>query len=236
MVVDLVAELARETESMLREAGGEAMCVVGDVADSSTLLRAVDLAVGSFGRLDVVHGNTGVGIDKLAVELTVEEWRRVIEVNLTSAFVLGRLALEVMQRQGDGGSIVFTSSAHAVATTGRATAYAASKAGLLGLTRGLAIEGAPYRVRVNALLPGAIDTAMIADYLAASRDPAAERRSFERQQPLDRLGDPEEVAMAVLFVTLNPFVTGAAIPIDGGLLAKLATGIVYDHGTDGADA
>ena len=134
-------------------------------------------------------------------------------------------------RAARSGAIVFTSSPHALASTPATSAYAATKAGILGLTRALAVEGGAYGVRVNAVLPGAVDTPMVQDFIAAQADPAGMVRRLETQHPLGRLCRPEEVAAAVQFLVSDAasFITGVALPVDGGLLAAMATDVRYDE-------
>ena len=134
-------------------------------------------------------------------------------------------------RSAGSGAIVFTSSPHALVTTPASSPYAATKAGILGLTRALAIEGAAHGVRVNTVLPGAVDTPMVQDFIAAQADPAWMLQRLESQHPLGRLCRPEEVAAAVLFLVSDAasFITGVALPVDGGLLASMATTVRYDE-------
>lgn len=211
------------------ELGDSAHAVSGDAADPAVVDGALAEAAERFGPIDYAHANAGIGVDKRAVDLTLDEWRRVIDLNLTGAFVLARGALRAFERSGRPGAVVFTSSPHAVVTARATAAYASSKAALLGLTRTLALEGAPTGTRVNAVLPGPTATRMVEDFVAASDDPEAVRASFARTSPLGRLARPEEIAQAVLFLLSEAasYVTGAALPVDGGLLAAMATPVEY---------
>jgi NAD(P)-dependent dehydrogenase (short-subunit alcohol dehydrogenase family) len=132
--------------------------------------------------------------------------------------------------RGTGGAIVLTSSPHGVATAPACAPYAATKAALLGLTRALALDGAPHGVRVNAVIPGAIDTPMVRTFVDAQPDPEQALQAFARIHPLGRIGQPEDVAAAVLFLVSDAasFVTGTSLAVDGGLLATLAGGVQYD--------
>lgn len=207
----------------------DARYVHADAADGDALADAVALAIAEWGRLDIAHANAGIGASARAVDLEPSEWRRVLEVNLTGAFLLAREALRPMRAQRSG-AILVTSSPHALATNAATAPYAASKAGLLGLVRSLAVEAAEFRVRVNAVIPGVIETPMVTSFIEASDDPEQQRRQFAAMSPFDRLGQPEEVAEAVLFLCSDAasFVTGSALTVDGGLLATLPGGVRYD--------
>ncbi|MFL5953323.1 MAG: SDR family NAD(P)-dependent oxidoreductase [Gaiellaceae bacterium] len=226
VLVDLDEELVK---SAAAELGVAAIAIAADASDPDAIDGAIDEAAARFGRLDLVHANAGIGVDKRTVDLSLEEWTRVLSVNLTGPFLLARAALRVFERDGRSGSIVFTSSPHALATTQATAAYASSKAALLGLTRTLALEAAAHGTRVNAVLPGPTETRMVEDFVAASPDPAAARARFARTAPLGRIASPGEIAAAVLFLLSDAasFVTGASLAVDGGLLAAMATPVEY---------
>jgi 3-oxoacyl-[acyl-carrier protein] reductase len=217
-------------ERMAAEHGGAAVALVADAGNPATAEDAVEQARSRFGRLDFVHANAGIGVDKRAVDLTAAEWQRVLDVNLTGPFLLARAALREFERRNHAGSIVFTSSTHAAVTSPATAAYASSKAALLGLTRTLALEGASTGIRVNAVLPGATATAMVENFIVASANPDAVREQFARTSPLGRLAEPREIAAAVVFLLSDDasFVTGTSLAVDGGLLASMATAVAYD--------
>jgi NAD(P)-dependent dehydrogenase (short-subunit alcohol dehydrogenase family) len=187
-----------------------------------------------WGRLDIALANAGIGVTRRVAQLPLAEWQRVIDVNLTGSFLVARAALRVMEPRGSG-SVLLTSSPHAFATSAVACAYAASKAGILGLVRALAVEAAPFGIRVNALVPGATDTPMVRDYAAAASDPEAAIAAFASIHAMKRLTRPEEVAAAAVFLASDEasFTTGTAIHIDGGLLAQLPGGIEYREESPG---
>lgn len=192
----------------------------GDVTDEDAVRSVVAEATKEHGRLDVMHANAGVEWMKNIADTTRDEWARVIDVNLTGVYLATRYALIEMVSQRRG-AIVITSSPHAFNTVPDAGAYAASKGGTLALMRALALEGAPHGVRVNALVPGAIDTPMLRREAAAAPDPERQLERFGSIHPLNRLGTADEVAAAALFLASDAasFVTGAALSVDGGLLA-----------------
>ena len=196
-----------------------------DVTDEAAVGGAVEEAVAAYGRLDVMHANAAVEWTKTIVDTTLEEWNRIIAVNLTGVYLCCRHALARMVEQRRG-SLLLTASPHGLVTVPDAGAYAASKGGVLALNRALALEGAPHNVRSNALLPGAIDTPMLRREAEMAADPEEQARRFGRMHPIARLGRAEEVAEAALFLASDSasFITGTALAVEGGLLAVIPSG------------
>lgn len=179
--------------------------------------------------LDAVVNNASIQVNKPMLEISVEEWDLVMASNLRSAFLGVKLAYPLLKARG-GGAIVNTSSVHAVATSVNITAYAASKGGLLALTRAMAIEFAPDNIRANAVLPGAVDTPMLRDGLGRGHlggTSITERLdNLARKTVNGRIGTPEEIAHAIYFLadgTQSSFMTGQALVVDGGATARLST-------------
>lgn len=179
--------------------------------------------------LDAVVNNASIQVNKPMLEISVEEWDLVMASNLRSAFLSVKLAYPLLKARG-GGAIVITSSVHAVATSVNITAYAASKGGLLALTRAMAIEFAGDNIRANAVLPGAVDTPMLRDGLGRGHLGGAsitERLdNLARKTVNGRIGTPEEIAHAIYFLadgTQSSFMTGQALVVDGGATARLST-------------
>ncbi len=179
--------------------------------------------------LDAVVNNASIQVNKPMLEISVEEWDLVMASNLRSAFLGVKLAYPLLKARG-GGAIVNTSSVHAVATSVNITAYAASKGGLLALTRAMAIEFAPDNIRANAVLPGAVDTPMLRDGLGRGHLGGAtitERLdNLARKTVIGRIGTPAEIAHAIYFLadgTQSSFMTGQALVVDGGATARLST-------------
>jgi len=225
VVVDVNRAAGEQTVASIQDAGGSARFEEVDVADEGALRTAMESVIQELGRLGVVHANAGIELAKKITDTTRSEWDRVIGVNLTGVYLTCRYALLHMIAQGSG-AIVITASPHGLVTVPDAGAYAASKGGVLALTRALALEAAPHAVRVNALLPGAIDTPMLRREAESASDPQQQLKRWETIHPLNRLGRPEEVAEAALFLASDAasFITGAALAVDGGLLAVQSSG------------
>lgn len=179
--------------------------------------------------LDAVVNNAAVQIAKPLLDTTAEEWDLVMVSNLRSVFLGAKLAHPLLKAKG-GGAIVNVSSVHAVATSANISAYATSKGGLLALTRAMAIEFAPDEIRVNAILPGAVDTPMLRAGL--SRGLSGDGTVYERLENLarktvnGRVGQPEEIARSIYFLadhTQSSFMTGQALIVDGGATCRLST-------------
>lgn len=205
---DLVAQISK--------IGGQAIAVVGDVRDEATAKRAVDTAVDRFGGLDIGFNNAGtLGETGPTTEVSISGWRDAIDINLTGAFLGVKYQIPAMLQRG-AGSVIFTSTfvGHSVGLPG-AAAYAASKAGLIGLTQVLAAEFGPRAIRVNAILPGGTDTPM-ARRINATPEAWA---GVENLHALKRAAKPEELAKSVLYLASDAasFTTGSAFLVDGGV-------------------
>jgi NAD(P)-dependent dehydrogenase (short-subunit alcohol dehydrogenase family) len=202
----------------IEAAGGRAAVVVGDVKDETLAESLVDAAVTRFGGLDIAFNNAGLtGEVGPVAHLTLQAWHDALETNLTGAFLGAKYQAPAMIERG-GGSIIFTSTfvGYTVGMPGSA-AYAASKAGLIGLTQALAVELGAKNVRVNAIVPGGTDTP--ANVANAPGAPPEVLTFMEGLHALKRMAKPEEIARSVLYLASNDssFVTGAALLVDGGL-------------------
>ena len=219
----LVAVAARNKEKSssatreLRALGTEAIALDVDVADEASVSAMVGETVTRWGRLDILVNNAGINIRKPADELSLDEWRKVLDTNLTSAFLCARAAYPEMKRAG-GGKIVNVGSILSIFGASFAPVYGASKGGVVQLTKSLAVAWAKDNVQVNAVLPGWIDTDLTK---RARKDvPGLEERVLART-PAGRWGSIDDLAGIAVFLasTASDFLTGAAIPLDGGYSA-----------------
>lgn len=192
-------------------AGNDACAEVGDVTSDEDVARAVGAAVERFGRLDVVVNCAGITADGVLWKQTDEQWRRVLDVNLTGSFRIVRAAVPALRRAG-GGSIVLVSSINALRGKFGQANYAASKAGVIGLAKTAAQEAGAFGIRVNVVAPGYVQTPMTAGLDEKFKEEA------RAASVLGRLGEPDDVAGAILFLAsdLSRYVTGTVLRVDGG--------------------
>ncbi len=224
-VVDIKAEAAEETAALVRAAGAGAVVVATDLTDSSAIADMIDSSVAFAGGLDSIFNNAGV-IDSMFVEQagldTLDEgtWDLVMAVNLKAVFLTTKLAAAHLRASDRGPSIVNSASVAGVHGTVSALAYGASKAGVIQLTKSSAVALGPA-IRVNAYLPGSIDTPMAQGHLVSGVDRAQTERRMTGTQVIPRFGHADEVAQVACFLASDAasFVTGGIYPVDGGTLA-----------------
>lgn len=221
VIADVDEERGKETQGLIGEAEGEALFVRTDVSRGEDVEAAVDAAVESFGRLDVLHNNAGIALGASVVETSEELWHRVLEVNLGGVYRGCRYAIPHMIR-GGGGSIVNSGSVQGLRGFAGWAAYAATKGGIAALTRQVALEYAGQGIRVNCVAPGTILTPLNEKVFAEAEDPEALKEKWNRMHPVGRFGQPEEVAEAVLFLAsdASSFITGQTLVVDGGITIK----------------
>jgi NAD(P)-dependent dehydrogenase (short-subunit alcohol dehydrogenase family) len=215
-VADIDFGAAQATAAKIAENGGSALALRADVRSAGEVERMVRDAVTALGGLDILVNNAGVGTDGDVVQLPEEEWRRVLDVNLTGVFLCCKYAIPHMKR-GGGGSIVNIASIAARVGGSVSCVYPASKAGVVALSRNTALKFAVAGIRVNCVCPGHVDTALT----YTLKDPRV-RKALIGSYPMGRLGTAEEIAAAVLFLASDEssFVTGSELVVDGGYTAQ----------------
>jgi NAD(P)-dependent dehydrogenase (short-subunit alcohol dehydrogenase family) len=201
-------------------AGGQAMAVVCDGTRRAAVEKALAAADARFGKINVVVNNAGAVVVADAGHTSDEDWGRLIATNLTGTFLVSRAALPVLRRSG-GGSIVNIGSILGVVARKDRAAYCASKGGVTLLTKAMALDHAHENIRVNCICPTIVETELGLESIAATPDPAAERRKRALEIPMGRMGRPEDVAHLAVYLASeeSSWVTGAALPLDGGLTA-----------------
>jgi NAD(P)-dependent dehydrogenase (short-subunit alcohol dehydrogenase family) len=216
--------LSSVVERVTRD-GGRAVAVACDVSEEDQVESLVRRAVAELGGLHVYVNNAALGIYTEVTKTAVEQFDRCLAVNLRGVFLGIKHAALAMQESGQGGSIINIASVHSVQNVGGTAPYAASKGGVAALTRTAAIDLAPAGIRVNAICPGWVDTPLIRGIFESDADPAAARQAVERRQLLGRLGRPEEIGRAAVFLAGDDssYVTGSLLFVDSGMTAQLET-------------
>jgi 3-oxoacyl-[acyl-carrier protein] reductase len=213
VISDVMAELAESVAESFRQKGYEAIAVAGDVANASDVEKLVTETLNRFQTLDIAVNNAGITKDGLLVRMSESDWDRVLDVNLKGAFLVTQAAAKAMMKQRAGRIINISSVVGRMGNAGQAN-YAASKAGLIGLTKSAAKELAGRGITVNAVAPGYIETEM------TEKLPQTAKDAFLANIPLKRAGTPEDIARTVAFLASEEasYITGQIIGVDGGLL------------------
>ncbi|MCM3567322.1 SDR family NAD(P)-dependent oxidoreductase [Neobacillus mesonae] len=212
VLVDLNEEKGKAFEAELKTLNAEALFIKADITSEEQVQHVFSQAVSTFGHVDVVFNNAGIGVTKATEEITFAEWRKTVGVDLDGVFLVAHSALKQFLKNG-GGVLVNTASMYGwVGAPGNA-AYNAAKGGVINLTRSLGLEYADRNIRVNALCPGFIDTPII---------PEEVKKDLGAITPMKRLGKAEEMAKAVLFMACDDssFMTGNTLTVDGGFTAQ----------------
>ena len=218
VLVDLAEEPLTKLAAELEAASTVVLDIAGDISDAKVCKSIVERTTANFGRLDIVFNNAGIVLGGSLVDCTEDEWQQTMDINLKSMFLLCKSSIPIMQRQGSG-SIINMSSVAGPAGVNNRGAYSVSKAGVIGLTKSLAIDFVTDGIRVNCICPGTVDTPSLRQRIASSSNPEETRRSFIARQPMGRLGRPEEIAALALFLASDDskYMTGQALFMDGGM-------------------
>lgn len=218
-VIDRNGDKGEAVVAAIVAEGGKARAFAVDVTDEDAMSAAFDSLAAEFGGIDVLVNNAGMAIRSPALEMPVEDWNKVVAVNMTATFVAARLAARRMKASGTGGAIVNTASI--MGLSGGLypnAAYQSTKGGVVNMTRALALEWAPLNIRVNAVAPTFVRTGFIQPIL----DDPERMATIAAATPLGRIAEPEEVADAILFLAspAAAMITGTILPVDGGFLAR----------------
>ncbi|WP_085990846.1 SDR family NAD(P)-dependent oxidoreductase [Oceanobacillus senegalensis] len=212
VLVDMNEEKGTAFEAELTSQGIEALFVKADVTSEEEVKTIFEKTLSTFGRVDILFNNAGIGAVKPTEELTYQEWRKTVEVDLDGVFLVAQAAIKEFLKAGRG-VIVNTASMYGWVGSPGSAAYNAAKAGVINLTRSLGLEYAERQIRVNAVCPGFIETPILGE---------TDRQFLTNATPMKRLGKPEEIAKAVLFMASDDssFMTGNSIVVDGGYTAQ----------------
>lgn len=220
--VDVLEEAGRATAREVAAEGGAMRFVRGDVSDESDVRAVVDGVLAEHGRIDVMVNNAAVQKEARLVDVAVDDFHRVVNVNLLGCLLFCRAVLPSMVERRSG-VIVNMSSLNALVADPLLPVYGATKAGIIALTQNVAITYGPDGIRANAICPGDVDTELNQEFFRAHPDPEAFRRRVEREYPLRRIASPDEIARVALFLASDDasFISGSQVVVDGALMARI---------------
>lgn len=220
-VADMRGDAAEETVLQLSQAGGDAVAFQADVTSSADVQTMIASALDRFTHIDILCNNAGIGSTQTVVDTPEDVWEMVFAVNVRGIFLCCKYTLPHMIEAG-GGVIVNTASAAGLVGLKNRAAYCASKGAVISLTRAMAVDHVAQKIRCNCICPGTVDSPWVGRLLEAAPDPVAERAALVARQPMGRLGTPQEVARAAVYLASDDadFVTGSSLVIDGGLTAQ----------------
>lgn len=221
VIVDIDENLAEKTATEIRQQGGEAVVYPTNISDEVAVQKMIAEVVNHSQHLDILVNNAGTYFQGDVLNTPLEIWNKVMAVNLTGAFLCTKYAAEAMAKIGAGVVINVASEAGLVGIKGQVV-YNVSKGGMIALTRSCAVDLAGVGIRVNCVCPGTTDTPLVHAAVHRSPDPLAARRALEQVRPLNRLGTPEEIASAILYLASQEagYATGAILSVDGGYTAQ----------------
>jgi len=218
-IADIDLEKGNKTVDMVKDVGGDAVAVKTDVSDAGSVENMVKEVVKAYGKIDILVNSAAVFVEATVLNTSVEDWDRIMAINLRGIFLCCKYVIPEMQKAGKG-SIVNIGSEAGITVFKNQTAYDASKGGVVNMTRCLALDFAGDNIRANCVCPGTTETPMVKQAISIAPDPKEARRSFSAR-PLLRLGRPEEIAAGILYMASDesPYATGAILAIDGGKTA-----------------
>ena len=221
LAADVNGAAAEETAARVAAEGGTCESMAVDVTQPEQVRSMIDRANEVYGRIDILCNNAGIGSTTDVIDCEPDDWDRVMTVNVKSVYLGCKYAIPRMIEQG-GGVIVNTASVAGMVGIVKRASYSASKGAVIALTRQVAIDFVEQGIRVNCLCPGTVDSPWVGRLLGQAEDPAAARQALVARQPMGRLGTPEEVAAAALYLASDDaaFITGTGLVIDGGMTAR----------------
>ncbi len=223
VVLDVDAK-GKEVVGDIQKKGGTAIFSRTDISRNGAVRQAVDKINQQLGGVDVLINNAATVREGNVLDVTVDEWNQVLNINLTGAYLCSKYCVPYMESRG-GGAIVNVASVQGLATEQDNAAYSASKGGLIALTKSMALDLAPQNIKVNCVCPGAIETEKVKQALSESSEPNIVRQEWSDLHALRRMGTPQEVANVIVFLAsgLSSFMTGTPVLVDGGMLASFGT-------------
>jgi NAD(P)-dependent dehydrogenase (short-subunit alcohol dehydrogenase family) len=218
VVVDLASAAGQETTTRIAEHGGNCLFVEADVTDSGSVAAMVKRVLSAYGKINILHNNVGIGGAKAAHATSEENWDRILQGTLKSVYLCCRAIIPLMLKEGRA-SIINTASVLGLVASPNQAAYCAAKGAVVMLTKQMAVDYTAHGIRVNCVCPSDIETPAHQRFFATREDPEAVRQSLLARHPIKRFGKPQEVAEAVLWLASDAasFVSGVALPVDGGL-------------------
>ena len=219
-LVDLDPEALKIAKAAIESAGGRAVAIQADVSSEDDAQRAIETTVAELGRIDILFNNAGIARRSTVVDISIDDWDKVVAVNLRGVFLMSRFAIPRIA-ETDGGAIINTGSGWGLVGGGKAVSYCATKGAVVNLTRAMAIDHAVDNIRVNCVCPGDVDTKLLRNEGEQLGMDSAAWMAESADRPMQRVGRPEEIAQAVLFLATerSSYITGTTMVVDGGGLA-----------------
>jgi NAD(P)-dependent dehydrogenase (short-subunit alcohol dehydrogenase family) len=215
-------EDGKRTEENIKKLGGNAYFIQTDVADESSIISMVEQTLDRYGKINTLINNAGVTLFKSILETTIEDWEKVINIDLRGTFLCSKYVVPVMIKQ-KGGSIINISSNHAISTLPNTEIYAAAKGGVNAMTKSMALSLGQYNIRVNTICPGFTDTPHYRNWISEQADPDLVEGEVKALHALSRICKPEDVAKLAIYLASDEsnMMTGESIVLDGGLSSRL---------------